>query len=236
MALLEITGVTRTFVSSDVVTRVLGSVSFQIDDGEFVAIMGPSGSGKSTLLHLLGLLDRPTSGTIRFDGQDAGALTDDEVAHLRGERIGFVFQLFHLLERTSVLENVALPLLYASVPRAERLERARRVLDAVGLSHRSVYLPSQLSGGEKQRVAIARALVTNPRIIFADEPTGNLDSASGHTVMELLDRLHAQKKTIVVITHESSTSAYAQRVIQMRDGVIVSDTSQQRHAHVAYVK
>jgi putative ABC transport system ATP-binding protein len=198
-------------------------ISLQIQSGEFVAVMGPSGSGKSTLLHIMGLLDRPTSGQYLFEEVDCNTLSDAELAQLRNRSIGFVFQAFHLLPRATVLDNVILPLTYSSFARGTWAERAKQALEAVELEHRLTHVPSQLSGGEKQRVAIARALVMEPKVIFADEPTGNLDTASGRRVMELIDGLHNKGHTVVLITHEKTAAQYAERIVMMRDGVMVSD-------------
>lgn len=207
----------------------LRGVSFEIWPGEFVAIVGPSGSGKSTLLNLLGALDRPTSGTVRLDGRDIAALSDADLARLRNGEIGFVFQQFHLLPRTSAIDNVALPLVYAGVPRAERMLRARAALDAVGLGHRLDHQPTELSGGEQQRVAIARALVTDPRILLADEPTGNLDTATGEDVMRRLEKLNAERgAALIVITHDPDIAGRAPRQIRLRDGLIEADEVRSR--------
>jgi putative ABC transport system ATP-binding protein len=204
--------------------QALRGVSFTVDPGEFVSIVGPSGSGKSTLLNLLGALDRPTSGTVRIDGRDIATLSDTELARLRNTAIGFVFQQFHLLARTPALDNVALPLVYAGVGRRERAERARDALAAVGLGHRLDHQPTELSGGEQQRVAIARAIVTDPRIVLADEPTGNLDTATGEEVMGLLERLNAERGTaLLVITHDPEVAGRAPRRIRLRDGLVEDD-------------
>lgn len=235
MSLIRLTDIEKVYPDG---TRALRGVSFGIEEGSFVAIMGPSGSGKSTLLHILGLLERQSAGTYEFDGKDITAYTDDELAKLRNERIGFVFQAFNLLSRTSVLENVKLPLAYSDVPRREWDERAKEAIEAVGLTHRSKHEPAQLSGGERQRVAIARALVMNPAIIFADEPTGNLDSKSGQRVMEIIQGLNEAGHTVVLITHESATAQHAQRIIVLRDGVLESDekVTNRLKASEAFVK
>ena len=222
MALLEIKNLTKTYVVGDLETPVLKDVSFNINQGEFVAIMGPSGSGKSTLMHILGLLDRPSSGIYNFAGKNINSLDDEELAHLRNQEIGFVFQAFNLLARTSVIDNVKLPLIY-SKNKKHMDERARKVLESVGLGHRLSYHTNQISGGEKQRVAIARALVNEPAVIFADEPTGNLDSKSGSQVMGILQDLNAQGKTIILVTHETFTAEHAQRIIRVHDGNIIGD-------------
>ena len=196
-----------------------------IERGEFVAIMGPSGSGKSTLMHILGLLDRPTSGKYWFDGRDTADFDDATLASLRNQSLGFVFQAFNLLPRISVTDNVALPLMYdrRGVSRKQRQRRVSIALETVGLAHRQNYYTNQLSGGEQQRVAIARALVNNPEVIFADEPTGNLDSASGLVVMKVLQKLNDAGKTIIMVTHETATAAHAKRILRLRDGRIVGD-------------
>jgi len=206
-------------------TQALRRASFTIEQGEFVAIMGPSGSGKSTLLHILGFLDPQSSGTYRFRGRTAEETTPDELARIRNEDLGFVFQQFNLLPRQSVLENVYLPLYYSRVPKREWHKRAEDALGQVGLSHRLDHLAYTLSGGEKQRVAIARALINNPNLIFADEPTGNLDSAAGNSVMEILTALHAKGHTIILITHDKHIAEYAKRMLCIRDGTLASDTS-----------
>lgn len=205
-------------------TVALQDVSFSLNDGEFLAIMGPSGSGKSTLLHVLGFLDRQSSGTYKFDGKAMEDYSDEELARVRNKKMGFVFQTFNLLAHTSVLENVKLPLLYSGVKESEWNGLAKRAIESVGLTHRLEHQSSQLSGGEKQRVAIARSLINNPQIIFADEPTGNLDSKSGQAVMTVLQNLNLKEgRTIVLVTHETYTAEHAQRIIHMKDGMIDSD-------------
>ncbi|TSC64133.1 MAG: putative ABC transport system ATP-binding protein [Parcubacteria group bacterium Gr01-1014_106] len=230
MALLEVTNVQRTYGTDDARTPALRDVSFTVDEGAFVAIMGPSGSGKSTLLHLLGFLDRPTAGSYTFAGKSIGDLNDEELARLRNTDVGFIFQMFHLIPRVSVLANVALPLMYAGIPEREREAKAKEALAVVGMTHRLHHVPSQLSGGERQRTAIARAIINNPRLILADEPTGNLDMASGHVVLEILERLHAQGRTIILVTHETPLADHAQRLIRLSDGYIVGD---ERRVHDA---
>jgi putative ABC transport system ATP-binding protein len=223
MNLLEIKNLTKTYESDGVKTEALKEASFTVEAGEFIAIMGPSGSGKSTLMQILGLLDRSSRGEYTLAGEDVTKLSDDELALLRNERIGFVFQSFNLLPRTSVFENVELPLLYASKIPADLKDRVDNALKAVSMDHRRNYFSNQLSGGEKQRVAIARALVNNPDIIFADEPTGNLDSKSGLQVMKILQELNSRGKTIILVTHETATAEHASRILRMLDGTLVSD-------------
>lgn len=221
----EAVDLTRSYaLDGGVLVEALRGVSLRIGQGEFAAIVGPSGSGKSTLMHLLGCLDRPTSGVLRVDGVDVATLDDAGLADLRNRVIGFVFQSFHLLARTSALDNVALPLVYRGVSRAERRERARSALEAVGLGHRLTHRPSQMSGGEQQRVAIARALVGDPRVVLADEPTGNLDTRNGEEVMGLLERLNASGVAVVLVTHDAEVAARARRQIHVRDGRIERDT------------
>jgi putative ABC transport system ATP-binding protein len=225
MSLIEVSDLSKRYEMDDVVVHALRGVTLSIEAGDFVAIMGPSGSGKSTLMNMLGCLDRPSTGRYLLDGVDAGVLSRDERAELRGHKIGFVFQGFNLLARTTAIENVELPLAYAHVSRKERLRRAREALDRVGLGDRIYHLPSQLSGGQQQRVAIARALVTGAPLLMADEPTGNLDSKTSDEVMGLLVRLNLEQGvTVVMVTHEPDIAAFARRVIVCRDGVISSDT------------
>ncbi len=220
--LIRVHGITKTYKNGEVETPVLHGVSLDVHTGEFVSLMGPSGSGKSTLMHILSLLDRPDAGSYQLDEVDTVTLDEVARASLRLQKIGFVFQAFHLLPRLSVLENVTLPLLYAEMPEAERVARAKAVLADVGLSDRESYLPSQLSGGQKQRVAIARALVNDPAVIFADEPTGNLDSVSSRQVLEILrDLTKKHGRTVVMVTHEEEAAAYGDRVIRIRDGYII---------------
>src|SRR3989338_3912595 len=220
--LIKVNNLVKNFVNDEIVTKVLNGLTFNIGDGEFVAIMGPSGSGKSTLMHILGLLDRASAGKFYLEDKDVTELDDNKLADLRNQKIGFVFQSFNLLQRTTVLENVLLPLTYAK-RRADPAARAKEVLESVGLGHRLHYYTNQISGGEKQRVAIARALVNNPTVIFADEPTGNLDSKSGAQIMEILQELNNQGHTIVLVTHETYTSEHAKRIIKIMDGLITDD-------------
>ncbi len=225
--MITVRDIRKTYHTGDIETRALDGVSFEINDGEFVAIMGPSGSGKSTLMHILGCLDTPTSGTYILDGEDASMLSSDQLADIRKRKIGFVFQSFNLLPRTTVLRNVMLPLTYANVPEEEREKRARTALAAAGLDEsRYEHKSNQLSGGQIQRVAIARALVNDPALILADEPTGNLDSVTTEVVLGTFDRLnHEHGRTIVLITHEEEVAEHAKRIIRVRDGKIVSDSS-----------
>ena len=223
MALIEIKNLTKDYINEDVVTPVLHGVSFDIDAGEFVAIMGPSGSGKSTLMHILSFLDRLTSGDYFFDGDDTKTFEDDYLASLRNEKIGFVFQAFHLLPGVKAVDNVMMPLLYCENVPPDARERACRVLEKVGLGHRLDHTPGKLSGGEQQRVTIARALINNPKIILADEPTGNLDSRNGAEIMKILDELNREGRTIIIITHDPKVAQHGHRTISLMDGKIVED-------------
>jgi len=227
--LIQLRSITKTYVMGDQEVHALRGVNLEIRSGEFVAIMGASGSGKSTMMNILGCLDRPTSGQYFLGGRDVATLPDDEQAIMRNRMIGFVFQSFNLLKRTSALKNVELPLVYAGVPSRARAERARAALDKVGLAKRLDHMPSQLSGGQQQRVAIARALVTNPSLMLADEPTGNLDSQVSGEVMRLFQNLNQQGLTVVLVTHEEDIAAYARRVVRMRDGNVISDAMQEPH-------
>jgi putative ABC transport system ATP-binding protein len=228
--MIDVRDIQKVYRSGDSDTYALRNVSFAIDDGEFVAIMGPSGSGKSTLMHILGCLDTPTSGTYVLDGEDVSTLSSDKLADVRKRRIGFVFQAFNLLPRTTVLENVMLPLTYANVPTEERVRRAKEALTAAGLDEsRYDHKSNQLSGGQIQRVAIARALVNDPALILADEPTGNLDSKTTVIVLGTFERLNREHgRTVVLITHEEDVAEHARRIIRIRDGQVQSDTTNQR--------
>jgi putative ABC transport system ATP-binding protein len=221
--MIEAVDLVKEYRNDSVVTRVLNGLTFSIQEGEFVSIMGPSGSGKSTLMHIMGFLDRPTSGVYKFKGKSIDELSDDELARIRNKEMGFVFQSFNLLPRTTALDNVKLPLIYDNYTPKEEEELARKAIEAVGLSHRLYHFPNQLSGGEQQRVAIARAIVNNPSVIFADEPTGNLDSKSGQQIIEILQKLNNEGRTIILVTHERFTAEMAKRIIQIKDGKIISD-------------
>ena len=222
--MIQVENVHKSYDLGETFVHALKGVSFNIEVGEFVSIMGPSGSGKSTLMNIVGCLDTPSKGTYLLNDRNVGNLNEEQLAGIRNEEIGFVFQKFHLLPRSSALENVALPLKYASVKQSERLTRAEEVLDKVGLSNRLTHKPTELSGGEQQRVAIARALVNSPSILFADEPTGNLDSKTGHQVLEIFKDLNKRGQTIVVITHEREIAEQSQRTITIKDGEIGSDS------------
>ena len=221
--LIRVVDLCKTYDNEGVKTQAVCGVDFTIEKGEFVSIMGPSGSGKSTLMHILGLLDRPSEGKYFLDGQDTSTLEDNKLAELRNKKIGFVFQAFNLLPRTTVFENVELPLVYDRSSGKNNRARVMAALRAVGIENRKDYLSNQLSGGEKQRVAMARALVNDPEVIFADEPTGNLDSKTGVQVMEILEDLNNHGHTIILVTHETITASYAKRIIKILDGKIVSD-------------
>ena len=221
---IQVSNLIRTYDLGEVQVRALRGVSFDIDPGELVTVMGPSGSGKSTLMNMLGCLDRPTAGEYVLDGESVGALDDDRLADIRGRKIGFVFQTFNLLPRTSALENVEMPLIYSGVGLVERHERARQALEAVGLADRLHHHPNELSGGQQQRVAIARALVNRPSIILADEPTGNLDTKAGVEVMKLLQDLNSEQKiTILIVTHDPFIARHTGRIIRIQDGLLVGD-------------
>ncbi|WP_425058290.1 putative ABC transporter ATP-binding protein YknY [Sporomusa carbonis] len=224
---IALTNVTKVYHMGDTSVHALAGVTLSIEDGEFAAIIGPSGSGKSTLMNILGCLDRPTGGTYHLGEQEVAALSDDQLAAVRNKKIGFVFQNFNLLPRMSAWQNVALPLVYAGVPKHERWERAAQTLAIVGLAERKDHRPNELSGGQRQRVAIARALINDPAIIIADEPTGNLDTKSSNEIMDIFCRLNRQGRTVIMVTHEPDIAAYAHRVIQVRDGAIINDEVKQ---------
>ncbi len=222
--LIETRGLEKIYTEDgDIETHALRGIDLTIHEGEFVAIVGPSGSGKSTLMQLLGFLDRPSSGSYLFQGENVNSLSDEELARIRNKKVGFVFQAFNLLPRQSVLENVKLPLIYAGIKEPERTQRALELINLVGLSDRASYHTQKLSGGQKQRVAIARALVNKPRVIFADEPTGSLDSKSGEVVLHFLQDLHAQGNTIILVTHESYVAESAERILHIKDGLLAHD-------------
>jgi putative ABC transport system ATP-binding protein len=231
MALIETRDLWKTYQMGDEEIHALKGVSISIERGEYVAIMGPSGSGKSTLMNLIGCLDTPSKGTYLLNEKEVSQMNDNELARIRNEEIGFVFQTFNLLPRATALHNVELPLVYAGIAKKERLEQAKAAIEKVELTHRMTHKPNELSGGQRQRVAIARALVNNPSILLADEPTGNLDSKTGVEIMALFARLHQAGNTIIVVTHEADIAAYAHRVIAIRDGQVERDVRQQPHAH-----
>jgi putative ABC transport system ATP-binding protein len=222
--LIKITGITRDFQLGSETINVLKGIDLQIEKGEYVALMGPSGSGKSTLMNLLGCLDTPTSGEYILNGKDVSQMQDDELAEIRNKEIGFVFQTFNLMPRTTALDNVALPMVYAGFSKSDRIKRATEVLNQVNLGDRMDHKPNQLSGGQRQRVAVARALVNSPSIILADEPTGNLDTKTSLEIMALFDEIHKNGNTVILVTHEEDIAEYAHRIIRLRDGIIESDT------------
>jgi putative ABC transport system ATP-binding protein len=225
--LIKITNIKRDFPLGNEIVYVLKGINLEINKGEYVALMGPSGSGKSTLMNILGCLDTPTSGTYILNGKHVSEMQDDELAGIRNKEIGFVFQTFNLMPRTTALDNVALPMVYAGYSKSERVERATEVLTQVGLQDRMDHKPNQLSGGQRQRVAVARALVNKPSIILADEPTGNLDSKTSVEIMNLFNEIHANGNTVILVTHEEDIAEYAHRIIRLRDGLIESDTINQ---------
>ena len=234
--MIELKEAKRHYVNCDVVTKALDGVDLTIEAGEFLAIMGPSGSGKSTLMHVLGFLDTLSDGSYVFREREVSELNDRQLADMRQEEIGFVFQAFNLLKKSSVIENVMLPTLYGDVPREKRRARATQAIKAVAMDHRTNHLSNQLSGGEKQRVAIARALVNEPSVIFADEPTGNLDTKTGAQILDLLSDLHKDGHTIVMVTHEEEAAEYASRIIRLRDGKLESDTRNGKQRRGGYSK
>jgi putative ABC transport system ATP-binding protein len=233
MPLIETRDLWKTYVMGDEEIHALKGVSISIERGEYVAIMGPSGSGKSTLMNLIGCLDTPSKGTYLLNEKEVSQMNDNELARIRNEEIGFVFQTFNLLPRATALHNVELPLVYAGMSKTARLEQAKAAIEKVELTHRMTHRPNELSGGQRQRVAIARALVNNPSILLADEPTGNLDSKTGVEIMALFARLHEGGNTIIVVTHEADIAAYAHRVIAIRDGQVARDVRQEPHAGLA---
>lgn len=219
-SLVKLSKIHKVYQTGEISFQALKNINLEVKEGEFVAVIGASGSGKTTLMNIIGLLDRPTSGSYDLDSQDTLELKDEELASLRNKKIGFVFQSFNLLPRTATLDNVALPLIYARIPKTERVERAKKILEEVGLGGKLESKPSELSGGQQQRVAIARALVNNPELILADEPTGNLDTKSGQEIMQIFDKLHKAGKTIILITHEANIARHAKRIIRLKDGKI----------------
>lgn len=225
-SVIKIRRITRDFKMGGEILRVLKGIDLDIEKGDYVALMGPSGSGKSTLMNILGCLDTATSGTYELNGVNVSTMTDDELAEIRNKEIGFIFQTFNLLPRTTALDNVALPMIYAGVSKADRIKRAEKVLHDVGLADRMDHRPNELSGGQRQRVAVGRALVNNPSIILADEPTGNLDSKTSEEIMNLIDAIHQAGNTVILVTHEEEIAQRAKRVIRLRDGVIESDMRQ----------
>lgn len=223
--MIEMEQVRKEYQSGEQAVKALDGISLNIAENEYVAIMGPSGSGKSTLMNIIGCLDTPTGGSYTLDGERVDSLSDERLSRIRGRKIGFVFQSFHLLPRLTALENVALPLVYAGVSRSQREERSREALTRVGLSHRMTHLPGSMSGGQRQRVAVARALIGHPSIILADEPTGNLDTATSEEIMQLFGEIHASGNTVILVTHEEDIARHAHRIVRLRDGRIESDTN-----------
>lgn len=229
LSLIDIKDIKRDFVLGSEIINVLKGIDLQINKGEYVALMGPSGSGKSTLMNILGCLDTPTSGSYILNGKDVSQMHDDDLAEIRNKEIGFVFQTFNLLPRTTALDNVALPMIYAGYSKTDRSARATTVLKQVGLGDRMDHQPNQLSGGQRQRVAVARALVNNPSIILADEPTGNLDSKTSVEIMNLFNEIHKNGNTVILVTHEEDIAKYAHRIIRLKDGMIENDYQNKEH-------
>jgi putative ABC transport system ATP-binding protein len=227
-AIIHLDNIKKNYYLGKQVIEVLKGISFDILKNEYVALMGPSGSGKSTLMNILGCLDTPTSGTYILNGHDVSSMADNDLADVRNKEIGFVFQQFNLLPRLTAAENVALPLVYAGVPRKQRMEKALEVLSRVNLADRSHHKPNEMSGGQNQRVAIARALVNDPSIILADEPTGNLDSKTSHEIMEIFSKIHAGGNTVILVTHEVDIAEFAHRIVRLRDGIIESDVRKEQ--------
>lgn len=230
--MIHISHLSKIYKTGEVETKALDDVSFNVKEGEFVAIMGPSGSGKSTLMHMIGALDTPTFGEYILDGENVGKLSDDKLADIRNRKIGFVFQAFNLLARRTALQNVMLPMIYAGIPKEERMEKAKKFLEMVGLGDRLNHTSNQLSGGQMQRVAIARSLVMNPAILLADEPTGNIASDQAAEIMEIFQKLNEQGHTIVMITHEKDIAEHAKRIIQIKDGRIIDDSAKHKQKRV----
>lgn len=223
MSLISLKGITKNYVMGKEVLQVLKGIDLTIEKGEYVALMGPSGSGKSTLMNMIGCLDSPTSGSYILNNQDVSGMTDNELAEIRNKEIGFVFQTFNLMPRQTALDNVALPLIYAGIKKAQREELSKKALEGVGLADRMTHKPNELSGGQRQRVAVARALVNNPAILLADEPTGNLDSKTSVEIMQLFADLHSKGNTIILVTHEEDIAKFAKRVVRLKDGRIEHD-------------
>jgi putative ABC transport system ATP-binding protein len=230
MNLITLTDIRKEYRSGTVIAEVLRGISLKIEEGEFVAIMGPSGSGKSTLMNILGFLDTPSTGIYTFGGQETQDFNEDKLSEIRSEKVGFVFQSFYLLPKMNAFDNVSLPMLYAGISSKVQKERAEKALTEVGLANRMHHKPNELSGGQQQRVSIARALVNQPKVIFADEPTGNLDSASSIDIMNIFTQLHKEGKTIIMVTHEESIAEYTQRIITIRDGLIVEDKKNPKYS------